>query len=113
MEKTKFQNKIDKKSLNLKSIIRRHKEIIYYFYFLFYLNNYLLYIFIYIVQEYNSLLPLNEECIFDNVSLVVVNMNNDIKKVVNIKIPFYLYVRTNYLIINIILTDFLLLFLNM
>ena len=33
-------------------------------------------------------MPLNEENIFENVSLVVVNINNGTKKVLNMKIPF-------------------------
>ena len=32
--------------------------------------------------------PLNEECIFENVSLVTVNINNDTNNVVNMKIPY-------------------------
>ena len=36
---------------------------------------------------YKSLLPLNEECIFENVSLVVVKMKSGTMKVVNIKFP--------------------------
>ena len=48
----------------------------------------------------------NEECIFENISLVVINMNNGINKVVNMKIHFYLYVCTNYLIINVIVINF-------
>ena len=39
--------------------------------------------YIYRKQGYKSLLPLNEECIFENVLLVVVKMKSDIKKVVN------------------------------
>ena len=41
--------------------------------------------YIYIYQGYNSFLPLNEECIFENVSLVVVKMKSGTMKVVNIK----------------------------
>ena len=53
----------------------------------FYLNNYLLYI--YIEQGYKSLLPFNEEDIYENVSLVVVNINYGTKKVVNMKISHF------------------------
>ena len=41
--------------------------------------------YIYREQGYKSLLPLNEECIFENVPLVVVKMKNGTMKVVNIK----------------------------
>ena len=41
--------------------------------------------YIYRKQMYKSLLPLNEECIFENVSLVVVKMKSGTIKVVNIK----------------------------
>ena len=37
-------------------------------------------------QEYKSLLSLNKKCIFENVSLLKVNMNNDTNNVVNMKI---------------------------
>ena len=43
--------------------------------------------FIYRKQGYKSLLPLNEEGIFENVHLVVVKMKNGIMKVVNMKFP--------------------------
>ena len=33
---------------------------------------------------YKTLLPHNEECIFENIFLVMINMNNSINKVVNI-----------------------------
>ena len=36
---------------------------------------------------YKSLLPLNEEDIFENISLVVVKMKSGTMKVVNIKFP--------------------------
>ena len=39
--------------------------------------------YIYREQGYKSLLPLNEECIFENISLVVVKMKNGTMKVVN------------------------------
>lgn len=48
-------------------------------------DNYLLYI--YREQWYKSFLSLNEKCIFENVSLVVVNLNNSTKKMVKMKIP--------------------------
>ena len=35
---------------------------------------------------YKSISPLNEESIFENVFLMVINVNNDTKRVVNIKI---------------------------
>ena len=35
------------------------------------------------LQEHKSLLPLNEECIFENISLVVVKMKSGTMKVVN------------------------------
>ena len=50
-----------------------------------YLNNYLFYI--YRKQWYKNLLHFNEECIFENVSLAVVNMDNGTKKVVKMKTP--------------------------
>ena len=37
-------------------------------------------------QGYKSRLSLNEKCIFENISLGMVNMNNGTKKVVNMKI---------------------------
>ena len=43
--------------------------------------------YIYREQIYKSILPLNEENIFENVSLVVVKMKNDTMKVVNMKFP--------------------------
>ena len=54
------------------------------FFLILFFNNDLLYI--YIEQWYKILLPLNKEDIFENVSLVVVNMNNGTVKVVNMKI---------------------------
>ena len=49
------------------------------------------YIYIYIKQEYKSLLPLNEKNIFENIPLVVVKMKSDIMKVVNMKFPHISY----------------------
>ena len=43
-------------------------------------------------QGYKSLLIFNEKNIFENVSLLVVNMNNSTKKVVNMKILLTTYV---------------------
>ena len=43
--------------------------------------------YIYREQGYKSLLPLNEESIFENVSQMVVNMNNSTKKMVIWKFP--------------------------
>ena len=43
--------------------------------------------YIYREQEYKSLLPLNEEYIFENVPLVVVKMKSGIMKAVNMKFP--------------------------
>ena len=62
---------------------KTYKKILNFFNFIF--NNY--YIYIYIEQEYKILLPLNKEDIFENVTLVVVNMNNGSKIVVKIKMP--------------------------
>ena len=43
--------------------------------------------YIYREQWYKSLLPLNEECNFENVHLVVVKMKSGTMKVVNMKFP--------------------------
>ena len=42
---------------------------------------------------YNSLLPLNEKCIFENVHLLVVKMYNGTMKIVNMKFS-HLLLRT-------------------
>ena len=48
---------------------------------------------IYRKQKYKSLLPLNEEDIFENVPLVVVKMKCGIMKVVNMKFSqFFMYI---------------------
>ena len=39
---------------------------------------------------YKIFLSLNEESIFENICLVVVNMNNDTMKMVNMKFSFFL-----------------------
>ena len=41
--------------------------------------------YIYRYQGYKNLLQLNEECIFENVSLVVIKVKTDTMKVVNVK----------------------------
>ena len=41
--------------------------------------------YIYREQGYKSLLPLNEESIFENVPLVVIKMKSGVMKVVNMK----------------------------
>ena len=43
--------------------------------------------YIYREQWYKNLMPLNEECIFKNVHLVVVKMKSGTMKVVNMKLP--------------------------
>ena len=58
--------------------------------------------YIYREHMYNSLLPLNEEDVFENVYLVVVEMNSGTMKVVNMKFPLkliyiYIYIYILYL----------------
>ncbi|WZZ70985.1 hypothetical protein YC2023_082355 [Brassica napus] len=56
-----------------------------------------------IEQGYKSLLPLNEEDIFENVLLVVVKMKSGIMKVVNMKFPQKTYIR-KMIIFNLIIS---------
>ena len=47
-------------------------------------------------QMYKSLLSFKKECIFENIFLIVVNMNNDTKKMVNMKIlHFFQYAMSH------------------
>ena len=49
--------------------------------------------YIYREQWYESLLPLNEKYIFENVPLVVVKMKSGIMKVVNMKFLLILFIK--------------------
>ena len=52
--------------------------------------------YIYIEQDIRVFCPINEEYIFENVSLVVGNMNNSTKKMINMKIPQIIFIMKYY-----------------
>ena len=52
--------------------------------------------YLYREQGYKSLLPLNDEGIFENVHLVVVKMKSGAMKVVKIKFPLFTIAHKKY-----------------